>query len=594
MRKWLLLLASILFVAASAFFCWVLMERPADNYEATSISSLSLPKEFHLAMHMDEYFYGDLSKVNLKEIPEEKISGGIVSHHLLVADEIAQFFAAFKKQKPKVIVIVGPNHFNVGKGDILVSNYSYKTPWGVVDPAEKYIDELLKEKTAFHDEYPFSREHSISALVGFINYYLPDTKIVPIIVKRNVTRERAENLAQRLNDILPKDAVVISSVDFSHHLDKISAQFHDETSVSVINSFDYDRVFSREIDSPASIYTLLRYLELRGAQNMTYKNINSAGFTGNDFSDDVTSYVFAHFIKGAPQIDKKISVLSFGDMMFSRAVEASMKNGMNPFEKIRGPEGNFLKGVDFISANLEGPITESGDCVEKDYSFKFSPEITELISGSGINIVNLANNHAGDCRAKGMTDTEDYLSKSGIDYFGKSSVNDSYIEKEINGKKIVFLGIDITIHSDDLTQYYDLIKKLKEINDYLVVNIHWGYEYHALPSQIQKDIAHALVDSGADLIIGHHPHVVQPVEIYKDKAIFYSLGNFIFDQIGKETNKGLGVGAVFSEGNLKFYLFPYNILKYQPTLLPPEQADFFCSEYLIGVPNTYGCFFEIK
>jgi predicted class III extradiol MEMO1 family dioxygenase len=105
-------------------------------------------------------------------------------------------------------------------------------------------------------------------------------------------------LAENLDQILPKNAVVISSVDFSHHLNRVASKFHDQRSISAIKSFDYGRVLTSEIDSPASIYTLLRYLELRGIQKMAYKSVNSADFTGNILSDDVTSYLFAHFTRG--------------------------------------------------------------------------------------------------------------------------------------------------------------------------------------------------------------------------------------------------------------------------------------------------------
>jgi len=592
MKQWILLLVVTIFFVAGVFFC---VPTTIEEYENEPIKLFQNKiANFHSAFSMNKEFYGNTEKTVLSNVSEEKIYGGIVSHHSLLAEKIARFFSVFKTQQPKTIVIIGPNHSNIGKGDILISKYPYQTPWGFVYPEEKYINELLSRKTAFNDETPFSREHSISSLVGFIKYYLPNVKIIPVVMKWGVTKERAELLANNLNEILPDDAVVIASVDFSHHLNKISANFHDEKSISAIQNFYYEGVLSSEIDSPSSIYALLKYLELKGAQKVLYENTNSADFMDNKYLDDVTSYFFAHFTKGKDQKDKKISVLSFGDMMFARNVEKSMKNGTNPFEKIRGVEGNFLRGVDFISANLEGPITESEDCVKKAYSFKFDPNIGDLIAESGINIVNLANNHTDDCKGKGIVDTKNYLFRNNIDFFGDSSIKNSYIKKEIDGKKIIFIGVDITIHSADLTKYYELIEKLKKENDYLVVNIHWGYEYHDNPSQIQKNIAHSLIDSGADLIIGHHPHIIQPMEVYKNKAIFYSLGNFIFDQIGEDTNNGFGVGTVFSEENVQFYLFPYNIKNYQPTLLLPEQANVFCKKYLSNAPNMNGCYFDMK
>jgi poly-gamma-glutamate synthesis protein (capsule biosynthesis protein) len=281
-------------------------------------------------------------------------------------------------------------------------------------------------------------------------------------------------------------------------------------------------------------------------------------------------------------------------MMFARNIEQSINKGLDPFAEIRGPEGNFLKGADFISANLEGPITESKDCEQKANSFKFSPGTVELIAQHGINLVNLANNHTEDCGEVGFADTESYLSASKVNFFGDPAPGKSYLEKEINGKKIAFVGIDVTAHSHDLEQYYNLIKKLKEADDYVVINIHWGNEYHAEPSQAQRDVAHSLVDNGADLVVGHHPHVIQPVEIYHNKAIFYSLGNFIFDQFGDKMDEGLGVGTVFGGGDIKYSLFPFGSKNFQPVIFSSGKAKSFCDRFLNGIPDHNGCEFEIK
>ena len=149
-------------------------------------------------------------------------------------------------------------------------------------------------------------------------------------------------------------------------------------------------------------------------------------------------------------------------------------------------------------------------------------------------------------------------------------------------------------HSNDLEKYYDLIKKEKENGVQVIVNIHWGHEYHENPSQDQKDMAHSLIDSGADIIIGHYPHVIQPVEIYKNKAVFYSLGDFIFDQIGEKTNEGIGAGVILDRNKIGGFLFPYETKNYQPVLMSPQESKSFCDGYLSGVPDHNGCEFEIK
>jgi len=550
--------------------------------------------DFHYAYFYNKEFYGDLEKANAKVKMNEKAYGGIISHHFFVASEMANFFAKIGNQKIETFVILGPNHFGAGNGDILISKYPYNTPWGVLAPDEKIINELLKEKFIENDELPFEKEHSISSLVGFIKYFFPEAKIAPIILKENVSSQKAELLAEKLDKTLGENSVVLASVDFSHHLNRIAAQFHDEASISVIENFDYERMYDLEIDSPPSIYALLKYLEKRESQKMIYESVNSADFSDDFDSEDVTSYLFSYFIKGERERKTKLSILSFGDAMFCRGLKKAMENKKNPLEKIRGAEGNFLKGVDFISINLEGPITESARCQKKAYSFKFLPETAKLLFENNINTVNLANNHSFDCGEEGINDTKKYLDYFDINYFGGNKLSDSYIIKETGGKKIAFIGIDNTLKKIGVNNFYKLVKDLKKENDYVAVNIHWGYEYNKLQSTSQTEIAHKLIDNGVDIIIGHHPHIIQPVEIYKNKVIFYSLGNFVFDQILEGTNRGFGVGIILGNDADKFYVFPYDIINYQPTLLLYKEAEKFCDGFLNDMETKDVCQFEIR
>ena len=599
---------SFIFIFLAFLFCVVIFQNhlagivvenvPVDWKNSVTVKDNSIKKEytdFHYAYFHNKEFYGNLEKTDSEIKIDEKVNGGIVSHHFFVASEIASFFAKMKNQEVDTFVILGPNHFGAGNSDILISKYPYNTPWGILEPDEKIIEELLKEKFIENEEFPFEKEHSISSLVGFIKYFFPDSKIAPIILKKNVSPIEAELLAEKLTAVLGENSVVLSSVDFSHHLNRIAAQFHDEASISVIENFDYERIYNLEIDSPPSIYTLLKYLEKKESQEMIYKNINSAVFSDDLDSKDVTSYLFSHFIRGEHKKETKLSLLNFGDTMFGREVERKIiKNGGSPFEKIRGVEGNFLKGVDFISVNLEGPITETTVCQKKAYSFRFLPKTAKLLFENKINIANLANNHSFDCGRKGLDDTKKNLDYFDISYFGGNELNDSYIIKKVGDKKIAFVGIDDTFRKININDFYNLVENLKEENDYLVVNIHWGYEYNKLPSKRQTEIAHKLIDSGTDVIIGHHPHIIQPMEIYKNKAIFYSLGNLVFDQIPKETNEGFGIGIILGDTVNKFYIFPYEIINYQPALFSYQEAEKFCDGFLENVETNDVCQFETR
>lgn len=292
--------------------------------------------------------------------------------------------------------------------------------------------------------------------------------------------------------------------------------------------------------------------------------------------------------------ENSISILNFGDMIFDRGVRDIMeKYGRDPFQYIK-KDLDILKKYDLIIANLEGPIVEMdrAKCQTKIYNFQFASSTPKMLESIGINIVNIANNHTYDCYNIGYISTKNYLDKSGISYIGDTEIDKSYIIKNINGKKIAILGIDRTISSTPISNFYNLIKKLKLENDYVVVHIHWGAEYELKENEEQRILAHSLIDNGVDVIIGHHPHVIEPVEIYKNKIIFYSLGNFVFDQSGENETNGIGVGVEFKNGSIKSTILPYKIKTFSPDLLKGDDRLLFCSEYLKNIKNT-DCAFEI-
>jgi gamma-polyglutamate biosynthesis protein CapA len=290
---------------------------------------------------------------------------------------------------------------------------------------------------------------------------------------------------------------------------------------------------------------------------------------------------------------KSVSIINFGDVMFDRGVRNVMSKGRDPFEYIK-KDKNVLEKYDVVIANLEGPIVEMDrkKCQQKAYNFQFASTTTDLLKSVGINMVNIANNHNYDCYKVGFESTKNYLAGSGIEYIGDTELEKSYLIKEINGKKVAFVGMDETIQPIPLYNFYPLIKQLDSEVDFIIVNIHWGTEYSLEATQKQKNIAHALVDNGVDVIFGHHPHVIEPLEIYKEKAIFYSLGNFVFDQTDPVTLDGLGVGVTFENETATFELFPFHLNQFAPTFLKDPQKTVFCEKYLKSLDHM-GCTFEI-
>ena len=285
---------------------------------------------------------------------------------------------------------------------------------------------------------------------------------------------------------------------------------------------------------------------------------------------------------------KTVKMLFFGDLMLDRHVGEKIKqNGVDwPFAKLTGGENRFSQGFDIVSANLEGAVADNGAHYSPAmaYDFSFSPEIVSNLKKYNFNFFNLANNHFSDQGERGIIETRKNLDELGFNYTGcKDSQIDDCSEKiiEISDKKIGLAGFSSVYSLIDSEKAGEVVKKLADETDLVIVNFHWGVEYDHQFNQIQKKLAHALIDAGADIIIGHHPHVVQGLEIYKNKPIFYSLGNFIFDQyFSADTQEELAVAISVADKNTEIYLFPMKSKLSQPELMTGQTKEKFLNNLI--------------
>lgn len=250
------------------------------------------------------------------------------------------------------------------------------------------------------------------------------------------------------------------------------------------------------------------------------------------------SFQLANFNKLS---NTEATIILTGDVMLGRSVmkiSLSKNDPSYPFEKV----SDILKKADIVFGNLENPIVLN--CPFSDSGLKFcaDPKMVDGLRYANINIVNLGNNHAKNYGEDGLKQTENLLSDAGIGYVG----TDNLVIKEVNGTKFGFLGFDfVDDKPNDLN--YQLIKGSKEKVDILIIMIHWGVEYTSDPTDTQKLIANDLVSSGADVVVGSHPHVIQSIDYINGKPVFYSLGNFVFDQPwSEETKKGLAIRLTYN------------------------------------------------
>ena len=600
-RKLLILLISFLALAQLGLIFLLLRAEPIKllRKEIYTLPVNIDEQKKELSTHSSYFSSKDFYDEAYREIPREyknafydkKVYGGIIPHHLIVKNNIASFFAQLEKQDYETVVLIGPNHFDGGEKNVLISQSKWLTPYGDIEPNLEIINKLIKTGKVHVNEEPFYREHSISGLVPFIKKSIPNAQIVPIILKIGLRESDAEKISELIfENIDPEKTLVISSVDFSHYLPAQVADFHDERSNGIIQDFDFERIYSMEIDSPPSIYVLLRYLELVKAQESKLLWHTNSGYM--DESQPSTTHNIYYFTKGNPRDDSVISMMFFGDMMLDRYIgDVIDRNGVDYiFENIQHEENRFFRGMDIISANLEGAVTNNGDHYSPSMinDFAFSSNEVKQFKKYNFNFFNLANNHFSDQGIVGIEETRDNLDLLGIDYSGcrdkKVNFDCSIKELEIADKKIAMLGLSMVYGKFDIESAKDIIKDASVSNDFVVINIHWGQEYKHQFNKTQQSIAYQLIDAGASVIVGHHPHIVQGVEIYKNKPIFYSLGNFIFDQpapfFSKDNSESFALGLTIQDKKVIYDIFPFRMKKWQLELMGNEDKDIFLEEIL--------------
>jgi poly-gamma-glutamate capsule biosynthesis protein CapA/YwtB (metallophosphatase superfamily) len=279
------------------------------------------------------------------------------------------------------------------------------------------------------------------------------------------------------------------------------------------------------------------------------------------------------YVKPEPQ---EVTLVAVGDMMLSRAVAKKMRqHGYGyPFAST----SDLIRSADIAFGNLETSITLGPEVLPFEMSFRADPESAAALRDAGFDILSLANNHTPNFGEKGLADTISYLDEAGIMHVGAGIDAEAHAPRFITAKGITFAFLaynddDVVpasyeaekrrlgtafMHIDRMTS---AVQQAKNFADIVIVSMHSGTEYELYPNVSQEAFAHAAIDAGAEMVIGHHAHVVQTMEVYKGKHIFYGLGNFVFDQMwSRETREGLAVWAVFTEKGL-------SRLSYHPVLI---------------------------
>ena len=332
------------------------------------------------------------------------------------------------------------------------------------------------------------------------------------------------------------------------------------------------------------------------------KNLSHLAFSYSNSSQGPASITVAPYPQ--PQITTTTTTfLAVGDINLSRFIASQIQQSGNidfPYLKI----ADTLTSTDFNFANLESPIAPSGKAIIGGSSLVFGTPISYAKSLKDFNfqIVNSANNHAFDRGLAGVDTTIATLNNLGIAHEGTGDTLDQAWTPAVvtsHGIKICFIGASYSSVNDsgkvvnnyvariqDTSRLASSIAQARAECDFTVVTMHAGTEYTRTPNTAQTTFAHTAIDDGADMVIGAHPHWVQSIENYRGKYIFYSLGNFIFDQSWSEdTSEGLALKITVSKTTSTdstippstklntIELLPLIITHTQPALALPDQAS---------------------
>lgn len=520
------------------------------------------------------------------------LKGGVVPHHLLASRMIASFWKTVSKADYDLIVLIGPDHQKRGCSDITTITSPFSTIYGDVEVDRELALSLINDNLAAEDLSVMENEYAITAQIPFIKYYMQDTKVLPLLVYGNCGVDKLDALSDAILDSTAgRNILVVASMDFSHYLPMEEADRMDIITEDALTGFDYDKILGMtndNLDSRPSILFLLRTMAASNSRFPVKWAHSNSDIIGNTLSGNTTSYFNFGFFSREPGQEiavvqdtqnagdapsSELHITAVGDIMLGRGVSQRLKSqGLDYIYPFIKTEDLFKKG-DIVFGNLEQPITDRVESLdgEHKYVLKSGTEAYSGIAFAGFNLLSLANNHMMDYYDNGLFDTMKILQENGVAFAGAGKNKEE--ARALAVININDLKVGLLAYTDMADIYYEGdpsigfaageqtpgvasrnpewvmedIRKAREQVDLLIVSLHWGTEDSFSVTDEQVRFAHELIDQGADMILGHHPHRFQGIEIYKGKPIIYSLGNFIFDQNDPENQESFILNFTYSK-----------------------------------------------
>lgn len=489
-------------------------------------------------------------------LPPDKVTGITVPHHLLAADLIARGFWAASRGDYERIIILAPDHFRRVTGAFATTSQPMQSLGAPVatDPGTN----PLIEAGLFADLAEIEQDHSIGALLPFVQHFFEDVPVLPVLASIQSTQDDWDAAIELLTPFIADQTLVIQSTDFSHFLPVGRAVLHDQEVLNVTATGDPDGILALSqpdhMDSRAAHYMMMALQHQLGSTHAVLANRNSTDYGGNPA--EVTSYLTMAWhrdpqaLSGFTYPDQK-RIWVGGDVLLGRAVGPILAQG--------DARGAVLEAVHSITRgeplviNLEGALAEGAVANLPPTAHIMDASLAlPTLRGLGVVAAGLANNHSWDFGGGVAEETAQMLEGAGITPLQPNGAVD------LGALRIIAANM---LPGRDPYQTPDRLRDLlclSAAQPPLVGFLHWGAEYTDAAGPQEAEIADLISGCGVGLILGSHSHRASSAVTLSDNGqpFVFSLGNFLFDQSSLRATGALSELRVFEQGTMAMRLVP--------------------------------------